>query len=166
MIILAGVAVHGSKLYESIKPGEVTYSIKRKETTTTGGGTDAQGNPIPVETHTDWVDAGTDSTGAKITGTVSVPSSKMRISNVNVAKVGDITIETWSAYPPIPESNDNYIYTATSPTLGRGQGKIITGSSKANLDGKPIALIGSQVETCLGTITTIETGNTKMNFTK
>lgn len=163
---LAGVAINGSKLYESIQPNQVTYSIKMKETYPTGGGTDGNGNSIPVGTGTRWVDAGTDSTGAKINGYVSVPSSKMKISGVNVAKLGDITIETWEAEPPIPQSNDKYIYTATSPTSGTGQGKIISGSSKANLDGKPIALIGSQVLTCLDTITTIETGNTKMNFSK
>ncbi|MBP1906687.1 putative Zn-binding protein involved in type VI secretion [Paenibacillus turicensis] len=102
---------------------------------------------------------------AIITGTVS-SNHNMKIQGVSVAVKDDKTEESWVA-DPIPFAHYGgtitNIFPASSDT---GRGKILTGSSTANLDGQPIALIGSQVETCLGTITTIETGNTKMNFTK
>lgn len=160
---LPGVAINGSKINESIKSGHVTYSIKQlipghytgydPETGDGYGWVDDK-----------WVPAGSGSTGARITGSVVISSSKMKITGSNVATVGDTTNETWEAYPPIPSSTTTTIYTATSATSGQGQGKIISGSSKGNLQGNPIALIGSQVRTCLETITTIKTGNEKLKF--
>ncbi|MGG0822952.1 hypothetical protein ABE099_08720 [Paenibacillus turicensis] len=160
---MAGVAINGSKIAPVIKAGHVKYKIERhierrcKER-------DENGNCIDWQEET-WVDAGTGSADAIITGTVSIPSSKMKLQGVNVARVDDITIETWEATIPSPPTGYRY-----DPPQGKvtdkGQGKILSGSSKVNLDGKPIALIGSQVLTCLDTITTIETGNTKMNFSK
>lgn len=162
---MAGVAINGSRLKEIIVPNIVKYDIEEyKVIRYEDRGTDINGVPYPPKPIKDWVNVGTNSTGAKITGTVSVPSSKMRLSGVHVAKIGDITTETWTAYPPVPASNENYRYIPTSKTSDIGQGKIISGSSKANLQGQSIAIIGSQVLTCLDTITTIQTGNTKMNL--
>lgn len=146
---MPGVAINGSEINESVKSGYVTYDIERRRRTDDGY---------------EWVDAGSGSTGARITGSVSVPSSKMKIEGENVATVGDKTNETWEAYPPIPSSTSTRRYTATSPTSGSGHGKIISGSSKGKLGGKAIALIGSRVETCLGAITTIKDGNEKVKF--
>lgn len=162
-MILAGVAIDGSKITPVIKTGHVKYKIE-KWIEPKCIDRDKNGNCIDWSKGY-WEDVGTGSANAKITGTVSVPSSKMKIQGANVAKVDDVTNETWEATIPSPPTGYRY-----DPPQGKvtdkGQGKIISGSSKANLDGKPIALIGSQVETCLGTITTIETGNTKMNFSK
>ncbi|WP_110932433.1 PAAR domain-containing protein [Paenibacillus bouchesdurhonensis] len=154
---MPGVAIHGSEIYEVIKPGHVTYDIERyvepwgpDENGNSGGG--------------DWVYDRPDSTGAKITGTVVATISNMKVSGVNVAKVGDKTSESWTAFPPIPSDTRRYRYIATSAAQGSGQGKIISGSNRGKLNGKSIALIGSTVETCLGTITTIKTGSDKMKF--
>lgn len=164
---MPGVAVNGSEINESIKSGHVTYKIENYEIVEDGYyewyDEDGVGHGW-VPPRRDWVYAGTGSTGAKITGTVSVPSSKMKISGKNVATSGAITIEKWEASPPIPSSNSSVRYTATSQTSGTGQGEIKSGSSKGKLEGKPIALIGSTVTTCLGTTTTIKTGNDKMKF--
>ncbi|RRJ66403.1 hypothetical protein EHV15_28385 [Paenibacillus oralis] len=146
---MAGVAINGSEINESVKSGHVTYDIQRRRDTDEGP---------------KWVDAGSGSTGAKITGSVSVSSSRLKIEGENVATVGDKTNETWEAYPPIPSSTSSRRYTATSPTRGSGQGKITSGSTRGKLGGKAIALIGSRVETCLGTITTIKDGNEKVKF--
>jgi len=162
---MSGVAVNGSTIAPSTKPGYVTYNI---ETWQVIGSHcvawDEDGFCTAWQDDFGWVPAGSGSTGAKITGTVSVPSSKLKIGGTNVAKVGDQTIETWVADPPVPTSTSTTRYTPTSPTSGSGNGTIISGSSKAKLGGQPIALIGSQVQTCLGTITTIADGNTKMNI--
>lgn len=154
-VFMPGVAINGSEIYESIKSGHVTYDIEEYRTV----GHDDDGDPIKR-----WVDAGSSSTGAKITGSVSVSSSKMKIEGNYVAVVGDKTTETWEAYPPIPSNTSRRRYTPTSRTSGSGQGTISSGSSKGKLGGKPIALIGSKVTTCLGTTTTIKTGNEKMKF--
>lgn len=158
---LAGVAIDGSKITPSIQAGHVKYKIERHiERRCTER--DENGKCIDWQEET-WVDAGTGSADAIITGTVSVPSSKMKTQGANVAKVDDVTYETWEATIPSPPTGYRY-----DPPPGKitdnGQGKILSGSSRANLDGNPIALIGSQVRTCLGTITTIQTGDTKMNF--
>jgi len=160
---MPGVAINGSQINESTKSGHVTYSIENwvprycaSYDPDTGACTRYEGGY--------WEDAGTGSTGAKITGTVAVSSSKMKVAGVNVATVGDSTNETWVADPPIPSSNSSTRYTATSPTSGSGRGSITKGSTKATLSGKAIALIGSTVTTCLGTTTTIKSGNEKLKF--
>ncbi len=159
---MTGIAIHGSKIKEVIKPGHVIYKIENRVPPRCNS-RDDEGN-CNEWSNEYWESAGNGKTDAKITGTVSVPSSKMKVLGNNVAKVGDITIETWVAYPPIPASTRDTRYEAIGATSGEGQGKIISGSTKGKLNGSPIALIGSQVKTCLDTITTIETGNTKINF--
>jgi uncharacterized Zn-binding protein involved in type VI secretion len=162
---MAGVAINGSQIVESIKPNHVTYSIETWQIVGSHCvGWDENGICNSWAYDYDWVPSGSGSTGAKITGYVSVPSSKLKVGGSNVAKVGDITVETWVADPPIPASTSTTRYTPTSPTSGSGQGRITSGSSKARLEGQPIALIGSQVTTCLGTTTTIANGNTKLNI--
>jgi uncharacterized Zn-binding protein involved in type VI secretion len=158
---LAGVAINGSKITPAIKSGHVQYTIE-KWIEPECMERDINGKCI-LESKGDWEYVGMGSADAIITGTVSVPSSKMKLQGANVARVDDITIETWEATIPSPPIGFRY-----DPPQGKititGQGKILSGSSNANLDGNPISLIGSKVETCLGTITTIETGNTKMNL--
>lgn len=159
---MAGVAKNGSLITEVIKPNHVTYTIENW----------VNGYCSKLDEFNncdDWVDGywsyeGTASTGAKITGYVSAPASKLNIQVNNVAKVGDITIETWEAYPPIPSSTGTTRYTATSDTSGSGQGRITSGSTRGKLANQSIALIGSQVTTHLGVTTTIADGNTKMTF--
>lgn len=152
---MAGVATDGSKIIDSIKSGHVTYRIETYQCVSWG--------PFGC-TGYGWVPSGSGSTNAKISGQVTVPSSKMKLLGKNVAKVGDHTSETWVADPPIPSSSGNTRYIATSPTSGSGQGTISSGSAKGKLEGQAIALIGSQVTTCLGTTTTIADGDIKMKF--
>lgn len=159
-MMLAGVAINGSKITPAIKSGHVQYTIE-KWIEPECMERDENGNCIDWSRGR-WVNAGTGSADAIITGTVSVPSSKMKLQGANVAKVDDVTIESWVATIPSPPTG--FRYDPQGTISDTGQGKIISGSIKANLDGNPIALIGSKVETCLGTITTIETGNTKMNL--
>ncbi|MNW50325.1 hypothetical protein D3C74_277760 [compost metagenome] len=163
---MPGVAINGSEIYESVKSGHVTYSIEHYEKVgehCAERDTDT-GSCIDWDDDYDWVSAGSGSTGARITGFISLSNSKIKISGVGVATVGDRTIERWEASPSIPSSDSSYRYTATSPTSGTGQGTITLGSTKGKLGGKSIALIGSTVTTCLGTTTTIKTGNEKMKF--
>ncbi|TVX97972.1 hypothetical protein [Cohnella terricola] len=143
---MAGVAIDGSQITPTIKPGHVIYEIYANYGIF------------------GWQYAGDGSTGARITGVVSAPTSKMKLSGSNVAKVGDETIEQWEAYPPIPPSNDSVQYFPRGRTFDTGKGKIISGSAKGTLEGKPIALIGSVVKTCLDTETTIASGNDKESF--
>lgn len=160
---MAGVAINGSEIAEVTKPDHVTYKIETWNDPWCAAYDEESGLCIdPRDGY--WSDDGTGSTGAKITGYVSAPSSKMKLQGNNVAKVGDITIETWVADPPIPSSTSTRRYTATSDTSGSGQGSITSGSSKGRLDGKSIALTGSEVTTHLGVKTTISAGNTNMNF--
>lgn len=162
---MAGVAIDGSQIQESIISDYVTYDVEHWEQVgTSPGWTDEDGIYHPGEPIYDWVPYPPGSTGAKITGSVVVSSSKMKLTGTNIATVDDITQETWTAYPIVPPSVYPYRYTPTTLTSGSGQGKIVSGSSKAKLKEKAIALIGSQVTTCLGTTTTIQTGNTKMQI--
>lgn len=155
---MAGVAINGSHITPTV--GHVQYRID-KWIERYCAARDKDGNCISYGGEI-WEYVGMGSVDAKITGTVSVPSSKIKIQGANVAKVGDQTTEMWEATIPTPPSGLKY--TPEGKISDSGQGKIISGSSRANLQGQPIAIIGSQVETCLGTITTIQTGNTKMNL--
>ncbi|QSF43553.1 hypothetical protein [Paenibacillus tianjinensis] len=111
-----------------------------------------------------WWYGGSSSTGAKITGTVS-SNSTMKVNGIAVATVDNVTNETWEAYPPIPSGNGWTDYRPTSPTSGVGEGKITGGNSKnAKVNGKLIAVVGSQVTTCLDTVSTIEDGIDLINL--
>lgn len=152
---MPGAAVHGSEIYEVRKPGYVTYEIW----TEIPVDSDEYGNPIYR-----WTPTGSGSRNAKITGYI-ITSSKMKIGGASVAVVGDKTIETWVADPPVPSDTSSTEYRNIQPgTSGSGQGRIISGSAKGKLGGQPIALIGSTVRTHLDVTTTIRTGNEKMKF--
>lgn len=158
---MPNVATNGSAINASTKSGHVRYKIESWVPYDPG---DPNADPPIPPSGGYWTGAGSGSTGAKITGTVSVSSSKMRIGGIAVAKVGDHTNESWVADPPIPSSNSSTRYTATTPTSGSDQGTISSGSSKATLQGKPIALVASSVTTGLDTTTTISAGNSKLRF--
>lgn len=164
MIIIAKIAVNGSKIAEVVKPNHVTYSIEtyvpeycaRRDPDT--GLCVSWGGDY-------WTSAGSGSTGAKITGTASSPSSPFKVQGVNAIVIGDKTNETWEASPPIPSSTGSTRYTATSPISGSGQGSITGGNGKnVKLNGKLIATIGSEITTCLGNKTTIADGNNLINI--
>ncbi|MGZ7444947.1 hypothetical protein [Paenibacillus sp. TH7-28] len=147
---MPGVAINGSQIKETIVPGCITYEIWSWELD----------NGVRK-----WVFSEDGETGARITGSVVVPSSKMKIMGENVATVDNITNETWVASPPVPENSRSIDIRNIKPgKSGAGHGKIISGSSKGKLGEKAIALIGSRVETCLGAITTIKDGNEKVKF--
>jgi uncharacterized Zn-binding protein involved in type VI secretion len=164
VISIAKIAVNGSKITEVVKPNHVTYSIETyvpeycaRRDPDTGLCVSWAGDY--------WTSAGSGSTGAKITGTVSSPSSSLKVVGDNAAIVGDITNETWEASPPIPSNTGSTRYTATSPISGSGQGSITGGNGKnVKLNGQLIATIGSEVTTCLGNKTTIADGNNLINM--
>jgi uncharacterized Zn-binding protein involved in type VI secretion len=164
--IMPGIAINGSEIVESIKPDHVTYDIYDWQQISPGycREYDEDGHCIDYVSPTyGWVFTGTGSTNAKITGTVTT-NSKMKIGGVSVATVGDVVNETWVADPPVPSNTSTREYRNISPgTSGSGQGVISSGSSKMKLVGKAVALIGSEVTTHLGTMTTIKNGNTKIN---
>lgn len=159
---MANVAVNGSQIAEAVVPNYVTYSIERWVAGYCNA-YDEFGECVDWVSGR-WVSDGSGSTNAKITGYVSAPSSKIKIQGNNVAKVGDKTIESWEASPPIPSSTSTRRYTATSDTSGSGQGTITGGSVTGKLGGQAIALVGSEVTTSLGVTTTISNGNSKMKF--
>lgn len=162
---MAGVAWHNSNITDSIKSNHVHYSIENYEPTGSycSGGYDENDECLEWSPSYGWVNGGSGSTSAKITGQVFTTYSKLKVSEVSVAVVGDSTVESWTVSPPIPEDTDDTRYTATSPISGSGQGEITSGSSKLFLGGKAVALVGSTVETCLNTITTINSGTSKFN---
>lgn len=148
---MAGVAIDGSVIARSRKSNHVVYVEEYID------GYYDDGRPHYA--------TATWTSDAIITGTVS-SNHNMKIQGVSVAVKDDKTEESWVA-DPIPFAHYGGTITKIFPASSdTGRGKILSGSSKANLDGKPIALIGSQVKTCLDTFTTIETGNTKMNLPK
>lgn len=159
---MAGVALHNSSITDTTKIEYVKYRIYRLVPYDPGN-PDAIPPISPTLEH--WAYVNTDYRDAKITGKVSVSSSKLIISGNYVAVIDDKTIENWEASPPVPENTDQYQYEVDSstPASGNGQGKITSGSSKLFLGGKAVALVGSAVKTCLNTMTTIHSGNSKFN---
>lgn len=154
-----GVAINGSKIVESIAKDYITFTetyqdgtrcVKRRE-----DGSCAEREPIYRTSN--------GSTDAVINGKV-VSNSKITINGVSVAIVGDITEETWVASPSPSGSHGGSISNIQPATGGSGQGVIISGADKMSLNGAKIALIGSQVKTCLDTITTIEDGTIKITY--
>lgn len=167
---MAGAALHGSTISPVTKPNHVTYDIEEYKQIRSGycaveDPEDPEKCLEWVPAKYDWVNTGSGSTGAKITGSVSCPASKLKIQGNNVAKVGDITIETWVADPPVPSDTSSKRYVNVKPfPPGNGQGTITGSNNKAYLSSSNIAMVGSQITTHLGVTTTIADGNTKLNF--
>jgi hypothetical protein len=157
---MAGVAVNGSTIVEVTKSDHVTYRVDEWNEGDQG---DPNADPPVPPSDGYWSFYANRTTGAKINGSVSVPSSKLKIQGQNVAKIGDAVEFSWVASPAIPSNTYWYRYTATSATSGSGTGVITGGSVKGKLGGQSIALIGSEVEV-LGVTTTVADGNTKINF--
>lgn len=162
---MPGVAVNNSSIEPSIREEYVRYRVYYWDIVDEYcAETDPEtGNCFRWEYDWDWVYSHTSSTGARITGTV-IASSKMRVGGNIVAVVGNRTNESWEAFPAIPDTIPGVIkYEPINDISGRGNGTIVSGSSKLRIGGNPVALIGSQVTTHLGTTTTISTGNSKIN---
>lgn len=148
---IAKAAINSSKLVESTKTGHVTYDIYYWDS----GDENTSGY---------WYYGGSGSTDAKITGTVST-NSKLKLKGESAATVGDVTNESWEAYPPVPAGDYWTDYRPTSDIAGTGQGLITSGNSKnVKVNGKLVAIVGSEVRTCLDTITTIEDGSEVINI--
>ncbi|WP_342422366.1 hypothetical protein [Paenibacillus sp. FSL E2-0178] len=151
MLKIANVAIDGSNIAETTVSGYVSYDIYRWQ----NGDEFSSGY---------WYYSSSSTTGAKITGTVH-STQKMKVNGKSVAVSGDITNETWVASPAIPGNTSTRRYEATSPTSGSGQGTIQGDNSKnVKVNGKLVAIVGSQVETCLGSTTTIQDGSSLINL--
>jgi uncharacterized Zn-binding protein involved in type VI secretion len=168
VIEIANVATNGSRITESLKDGHVTYDVYEYQQTQAGYCAlyDLSGQCINyVDAQYDWVLTGSDATGAKIIGTVS-SNTKMKLNGTSVAKVGDETNETWIAYPSVPPDTASTQYRNVSPgTSGSGKGSITEGNNKnAKVNGKLIAVVGSEVTTHLGNTTTIADGKSQIQI--
>ncbi|MBW7474078.1 hypothetical protein K0T92_04935 [Paenibacillus oenotherae] len=157
---MAGVAIEGSSITDTIKANHVRYTIENW-VDYYGGDPDADPPIPPRAAH--WGASTTSSTGAKITGEVATTTAKLKIAGDYIALVGDSTNEQWIDYPEVPSSTSDTRYTAITPTSGSSNGEITSGSSKVFLGGKAVALVGSTVNTCLDTTATISSGNSKFN---
>ncbi|MCM3134586.1 hypothetical protein M3629_17490 [Paenibacillus polysaccharolyticus] len=106
----------------------------------------------------------THTTGAKITGTVE-SNNKFTVNGVPVACVDDQTNEQWSVDPsPSPKLGGSIVSISPS-TSGSGAGRITTGNgARVTLNGKLIAVVGSTVQTHLGTSTAVSEGNSLLNM--
>lgn len=153
---MAGVAYNGSIIAESTKAEHVTYDVYEWQCVAT--------DPETAEcTAYDWVYVRTDSTGAKISGTVSSIST-VKVNGNSIAHVESITNETWVADPPVPSNTSTTEYRNISPgTSGSGNGSVTGGNSNnVNTGGQSVANIGSQVTTHLSTLTTIASGSSNV----
>ncbi len=157
---MTGVAINGSKIVESVASNYVSYT-ERYQSGTRCTRRDPETNRCTREEPVYSTDDG--STDAVINGVV-VSNHAVKINGVSLVVVGDITEETWKADPPPSPSHGGSIISVSPGTSGSGQGKVISGATNLNLNDQKIALIGSQVETCLGTVTTIEDGLDKINY--
>ncbi|GJM68124.1 hypothetical protein HMSSN036_03400 [Paenibacillus macerans] len=107
---MPGVAINGSQIKETIVPGYITYEIWKRQI---------------MDGVWKWVLSEEAETGVRITGSVVVPSSKMKIMGENVATVDNITNETWVASPPVPENSRTVDIRNINPgKSGSGHGKI------------------------------------------
>lgn len=161
---MPGIAINGSVLAESTKADYVSYGIESyKVVGSHCVARDEFGRCTTYEDDYDWEPDGSDHTGAKVTGTVT-SSSKLKIGGISIAVIGDRTIESWVASPPVPSDTTTTRYTNISPgKSGSGTGSISGGSNKLFLGGKKVALIGSSVSTSVASTTTILTGSPKVN---
>lgn len=145
---MAGFALAGSKISSSIKSGYVTYTW----TYTTGSGDDERNR------------TGSGSTYAEVTGIVD-PSidHNMYVNGVAVALVGDPTIETWQA-GSINTTGRNVRNVQVNPgRSGSGTGTIAESGSNIKVNGVSVALIGTNVDTSIGSVSVIEDGTEKIN---
>lgn len=144
---MAGIAYKGSTIQESNKSGHVSF-VERYVS-----GYDNEGRPqYSTTTHT---------TGAKITGTVN-STSTVYVNGQPIASVSSPTQEQWVADPsPAPRLGGSII--SISPgTSGSGSGQVSTGSSTVFIGGKAVSSIGKNVNTHLGTTTTITSGSSNV----
>lgn len=162
---MAGVAYNGSLIADSTKAGHVTYDVYTwQQTGETCVATDPEtGACTQWEPVFGWVYVRTDSTGAKISGTVSSIST-VKVNGNSIAYVGSITNETWVADPPVPSNTSTTEYRNILPgTSGSGNGSVTGGNlNNVNTGGQSVANIGSQVTTHLSTLTTIASGSSNV----
>lgn len=144
---MTGVAYKGSTIADSNKSGHVSY-VERYIS-----GYDSEGRP--------QYDTANHATGAKITGTVN-STSTVYVNGQPVASVSSPTQEQWVADPsPSPKLGGSII--SISPgTSGSGSGQVSTGSSTVFVGGKAVSSIGKNVNTHLGTTTTITSGSSNV----
>lgn len=154
---MPGVALNNATIQESSKSSYVSYT-ERYQYGTGGGGTDANGDPIP--TYPLYTTANYNS-DAKITGK-AVGSHNVFADGISVITVGDSTQEQWIANPaPYPHNGGSII--STSPgTSGSGSGSVTAGSPNVFVNGKALAYSGSGVSTHLGTNSSISSGSSNV----
>lgn len=165
---MAGVALNGAEIEQSIKSNHVSYD--RYVYMKIQDGYCREYDPEDptrcidyVEPVYSWVYMGKYYTNAKINGTISA-SSSVYVNGTPVVTVGSITNESWVADPPVPAGGIDENITNIQPgTFGSGQGSVTGGnSSNVYVNGKLLAMEGSEVTTHLGNTTTIKSGSSNV----
>lgn len=162
---MANVAYTDSDAAESTKPNYVTYDIYNWQIIAYGGcaSTDPDTGSCTSwypDTY-DWVYGGSGSTGAKVTGKVSVPAGRVYVNGKLIATSGAATVDTWVADPPVPSNTSTTQYRNISPgTSGSGSGSVSSGNSLRVYAGtNSVAVVGSNVTTSVGSSTTLTVGS-------
>lgn len=145
---MAGFALAGSKISSSQKDGYVTYTW----TYTTGFGEDERDR------------TGSGSTYAEVTGYIDTSIDHgIYVNGVAVALAGDPTIESWSA-GEIRTTGRNVRNVRVSPgRSGTGTGMVGDSGSNVKVNNVSVALIGTNVDTSIGSTSVIEEGTEKVN---
>lgn len=153
---MAIVATDGSTIQESTRNGYITYDIERYECVDR-----EDGRCIDW----DWVDYGSDSTNARISGSVN-SSVNVYINGKPIAYQGCSTSENWVADPPVPSNTSTYRYRNIRPgRSGSGSGTVISGnSSNVYVNGQSVAVVGSSVSTMLNTSSSITSGDSGVHI--
>lgn len=164
---MAYVATHGSTIADSYRNGYVLYDIYDWERV---GRTCTRRDPETNECLNwrddyDWVFNRTDSTSAKISGTV-ISSSNVCINDVPIAYQGCGTTESWVADPPVPSNTSTRQYRNVRPaSSGSGSGTVTSGnSSNVYVNGQSVAVVGSSVSTMLNTSSSITSGDSGVHI--
>lgn len=144
---MALIALNGAKINQSTASGHISTE-RYIQTGTGGGGTDANGFPIPSYPIKEWV--GGYSISATINGTCTASSTQVFIQGKNPVLKGDRTKESDTYNLGVDER-----YSSGQHTNSTG-GSVSGGNSKnVYVGGKLIAIAGSTVTTHASTNTTV-----------
>lgn len=158
---MPGVALNGSRLAESVYSNYVTYDVYDYVRTTCAARDPETG--ACIRWNYGWRYQFSGSTNAVVNGEVT-SSANVYVNGVPIAYVGCSTSESWVASPPVPSDTSTRQYRNISPgTSGSGSGQITGGnSSNVYINGRPIAVVGSEVTTHIGNKTTINNGSSNV----
>ncbi len=151
---MPAIATNTSQVNDSTKSGYISYT----ETYYIDNSPDSEGNYVPPSGP--FYYNGT--TSAKITGSTVSSSGNVYANSKPVATNGDSTRESWQADPEPQPTHGGSITSVSPGRSGSGQGSITSGSSGVYINGKKVAYVGSNVNTHIGSTTTIKSGESNI----